>query len=239
MQRCEGLGRCHYRSVTSGDAGDTPGDPGGGARGRARRTRRAPQLPGGVRPPRRRRHVRGTDVGREGPRQGHPHRRGADPRAGPRRGVRRRHGQLDQLQHGLDLDLRACPDVRLPRSLRPRGRVGQAPRPRPPGDRVGRVRRRARRRLRRAELEARRPGDGALQLRRRPGPVRSRRLDAGQQPAHLGLRDELRRLGRPGARQGQPAHAQADAPHVGGGGGQRALQLDDVPHAREPERRRR
>ena len=39
-------------------------------------------------------------------------------------------------------------------------------------------------------------------------------------------------------RQGQPADAQADAPDVGGGGGQRAVQLDVVPHARQPPRRR-
>ena len=129
MQRSERLGRCHYRSVTSGDAGDPPGDPGGGARGRARRTRRAPQLPGGVHPPRGRRHVRGPDVGREGPGQGHPHRRGRHPGAGPRRGLRRRDGQLDQLQHGVDLDLRAGADVRLPRPLRPGGRVGASATP--------------------------------------------------------------------------------------------------------------
>ena len=79
------------------------------------------------------------------------------------------------------------------------------------------------------------PGDrvhGALQLRRRPGPVGPRRLDAGGQPAHLGLRDELRRPRRPRRGEGQPADAQARPPHVGGGGGQRALQLDELPHAR-------
>ena len=38
-------------------------------------------------------------------------------------------------------------------------------------------------------------------------------------------------------RQGQPADAQADAPHVGGGGGQRAVQLHVVPDARRRPRR--
>ena len=38
-----------------------------------------------------------------------------------------------------------------------------------------------------------RRGHRALQPRRRPGPDRARRLDARGQPAHLGLRDQLRR----------------------------------------------
>ena len=50
-------------------------------------------------------------------------------------------------------------------------RVGQAPRPAVPRGRHRRRRRRAARRLGGAQLEARRPGHGALQLRRRPGPV--------------------------------------------------------------------
>ena len=57
------------------------------------------------------------------------------------------------------------------------------------------------------------------------------------QPADLGLRDELRRPRRAQHREGEPAHAEARAPHVGGGGGQRADQLHQLPHAREPERR--
>ena len=76
-----------------------------------------------------------------------------------------------------------------------------------------------------------RQGHRPLQLRRRPGPLGARRLDAGGQPAHLGLRDELRRPGRHHARQGQPAHAEAGAPELGGGGHQRAVQLDRLPHA--------
>ena len=68
-----------------------------------------------------------------------------------------------------------------------------------PRGRVRRVGRRAPGRLGGAQLEARRPGHRALQPRRRPGPVGPRRLDAGGQPADLGLRDELRRAGRPDA----------------------------------------
>ena len=37
--------------------------------------------------------------------------------------------------------------------------------------------------------------------------------------------------------EGEPADAEARAPHVGGGRGQRAHQLHELPHAREPERR--
>ena len=87
-------------------------------------------------------------------------------------------------------------------------------------------------RLGRAQLEAGRPGGRPLQPRRRPGPLRPRRLDAGRQPAHLGLRDQLRRPGRALGRQGQPADAEAGPPHLGGGGGQRAVRLHLLPHAR-------
>ena len=80
-------------------------------------------------------------------------------------------------------------------------------------------------------LEAGRQGHRPLQLRRRPEPDRPRRLDAGRQPAHLGLRDQLRRPGRPGRGQGQPADAQAGPPVVGGGGRQRPVQLDLLPDA--------
>ena len=43
----------------------------------------------------------------------------AAPRARPRRGAGRGDGQRHQLQHRVDLDLRAGLDVRLPRALRP------------------------------------------------------------------------------------------------------------------------
>ena len=114
--------------------------------------------------------------------------------------------------------------------------MGRAPRPAVPRRRLGRRRRRARRRLGGAQLEARRPRHDPLQLGRRPGPVGPRRLDARRQPAHLGLRDELRRARRPDRRQGQPADAEAHPPDVGGGRRQRAVQLDQLPDARRPPR---
>ena len=88
------------------------------------------------------------------------------------------------------------PDLRLPRPAGQGERVGEAPRARLPRRRLGRRRRGAAGRLGRSQLAAGRPGHRALQLRRRPEPVRPRRLDAGRQPAHLGVRVQLRRTGR-------------------------------------------
>ena len=68
-------------------------------------------------------------------------------------------------------------------------------------------------------------------------PERPRRLDAREQSAHLGIRDELRRSRRHRGRQGQSAHAQARAPDVGGSRGERVVQLDGVSHARLAQRR--
>ncbi len=45
-----------------------------------------------------------------------------------------RHGVGDQLQHGVDVDLRAAPDLRLPEAPRARERVGETARPAVPGD---------------------------------------------------------------------------------------------------------
>ena len=198
-------------------AADPGSHPGGGDRRRARRPAPARLLPCRRRAGRRAGDVRRARVRREGPAQ-EPARAGRRrARAGARRGRHRRHGQLDQLQHGVDLDLRAAADVRVPQAPRQGERVGRPPRPAVPRRRLRRLGRGAARRLGRAQLEAGRQGRRALQPRRRPGPVRPRRLDAGGQPAHLGLRDQLRRPGRPVGRQGQPAHAQAGPPHVGGG----------------------
>ena len=68
-------------------------------------------------------------------------------------------------------------------------------------------------------------------------PSGARRLDARDQPADLGLRDQLRRSRRAEPGEGEPADAQARAPHVGRSGCQRVDQLHELPHAREPERR--
>ena len=67
----------------------------------------------------------------------------AHPGARPGRGAGRGHGQRDQLQHRLDLDLRAGLDVRLPQAVRQAVPAGQAPRPALPRDRLGPGRRRA------------------------------------------------------------------------------------------------
>ena len=113
----------------------------------------------------------------------------------------------------------------------------QAPRPAVPRGGLGPRRRRAAHRAGRERLEAGRPGRRALPLGRAREPRRARRLDDGPRPAHLGLRDELRRPRRAGAGQVEPAHAEARAPHVGGGRGPRPGQLHELPHARLAQRR--
>ena len=179
----------------------------------------------------------GLESERQGPEEVAPRGRRGRPRACPRRGLRGRDGQRHQLQHRVDLHLRAPPHLRLPRPPGQGEQVGQAPRPRLPRGRVRRLGRRAADRLGRPHLEAGRQGHRPLQLRRRPEPERARRLDPGRQPAHLGVRDQLRRPGRPCRGQGQPADAEAHPPHVGGGRGQRPVQLHLLPDARLHERR--
>ena len=109
--------------------------------------------------------------------------------------------------------------------------MGGPPCSRLPRRRLGRGGRRAPHRLGGAQLEGGRQGHGPVQLRRRPGPLGPRRFHAGGQPAHLGLRVELRRVGRRDGGQGEPAHAEAGAPELGGGGHQRPVQLDRLPDA--------
>ena len=137
----------------------------------------------------------------------------------------------------VDLDLRAAAHLRLLGPPGQGGHLGQAARPRLPRGRLRRRRRGAAHRVGRAQLEGGRQGHRPVQLRRRPGPLGPRRLHAGGQPAHLGLRDQLRRPGRHHGGQGQPADAQADPPELGGGGHQRAVQLHLVPHAGLAQRR--
>ena len=70
-------------------------------------------------------------------------------------------------------------------------------------------------------VNAWKPGDRVVAhcLSRGAGePRRPRRHDDGPRAAHLGLRDQLRRARRAGAGEVQPAHAQARAPDLGGGG---------------------
>ena len=182
-------------------------------------------------------HVRGHAHQGEGPAQVPARRRGADPGARPGRGARRRDGVVGELQHRLDVDLRAGPDLRLPRALRPALRAHQAARPAVPRGRLRPRRRRAARGPGRQQVEARRRGRRALPVGRAGGPGRPRRHDDGPAAADLGLRDQLRRPRRAGAGQEQPADAQARPPHLGGGGRARAGQLHRLPAAGQPQRR--
>ncbi len=159
-------------------------------------------------------------------------------RARPGRGPGRGDGQRDQLQHRVDLDLRADVDLRLPRALRAHLSPGGQARPAVPRGGLRPRRRRAAHRPRRARLEARRRGRRALPLGRAGEPRRPRRHDARPGAADLGLRDQLRRARRAGPGQGQPADAEARPPHLGGGGQPRAGQLHRLPAAGQPQRRR-
>ncbi len=82
-------------------------------------------------------------------------------------------------------------------------------RPAVPRGRLGRGRRRAPGRAGRDQVAARRSGGRTLPERRTRGRRRARRHDARPAAADLGLRDELRRPGRAGDRQVEPAHAEA------------------------------
>ena len=184
------------------------------------------------------RHVRGPREPRQGPAQVAARRGRRAPRARPGRGAGRRDGQRDQLQHRLDLDLRAGVDVRLPRALRPHVAAVQAPRPALPRGRLRPRRRRAQDRRGRPLVEARRRGRRPLPVRRAGEPGRPQRHDARPRAADLGLRDQLRRPGRGRAGQVQPADAEGRPPHLGGGRLPRPGQLHGVPPAGQPQRRR-
>ena len=99
-------------------------------------------------------------------------------------------------------------------------------------------RRRAGRRAGGEQVEGRRRGRRALPERRARGRRGPRRHDDGPAAADLGVRDQLRRPGRPRAGQEQPADAQGPAPDLGGGRRPRAGQLHRLPPAGQQERRR-
>ena len=184
------------------------------------------------------RHVRGPGQQGQGPPQVAARRRRRPARARPGRGDRRGDGQRHQLQHRVDLDLRAGVDVRVPGALRQDLPAGQAPRPALPRRRLRPRRRRAQDRPGRALLEARRRGRRALPLGGAGEPRRPQRHDDGPRAAHLGLRDQLRRAGPPRAGEVQPADAQARPPDLGGGRLPRPGELHRLPPAGQPQRRR-
>ena len=153
----------------------------------------------------------------QGPAQVAARRGGADARARPGRGDRGRDGQRHQLQHRVDLDLRAGLHVRVPRALRPDHRPRQAPRPALPRGRLRPGRRRAARpapactRGSPATRSSRTASRSSWRSRR------PRRHDARPRSSASGASRPTSAASRPGAGQDQPADAQARAPHLGGG----------------------
>ena len=124
-------------------------------RGRLRGPRRPRLLSGGDRSQGRGRPLRGHGEPGQGPTEVAPPRPGAAARARPRRGAGGRDGERDQLQHRLDLDLRAGAHVRLPRALRPTLATLGSPRPAVPHRRLRPLRRGAQDRTRSPPLVAR------------------------------------------------------------------------------------
>ncbi len=123
----------------------------------------------------------------------------ADPGGRPGRGADRGHGQRHQLQHGVDVDLRAGLHLRLPAPVRAQLRPRPQARPALPRGGLGPVRRRAAGGAGRHPLAARRPGRRALPVGRARGPAGPRRHHARPPAADLGLRDQLRWPRRAGA----------------------------------------
>ena len=97
----------------------------------------------------------GVDSADKDPRKSLHVERGAAARAGPRRGLRGGDGLLHQLQHGVDVDLRAAAHLRVPRPAGQGERLGRPPRPRLPRGRLRRLGRGAAHRLGGAQLEGR------------------------------------------------------------------------------------
>ena len=203
-----------------------------------RRAAAAGVLPGGHPAPGRGAHVRRPRHPRPGPPQVPARGGGAGPRARPGRGPGRRHGQRGQLQHRVELHLLAGLHLRLPAPLRQALRAHRAARPAVPRGRLGPGGRGAAHRPRRERLEARRRGRRALPVGRAGELRRPQRHDDGPGAAHLGLRDQLRRPRRAGPGQDQPADAQAQAPHLGGGRHAGPGELHRLPAAGLAQRRR-
>ena len=140
---------------------------------------------------------------------------------------------LDQLQHGVDVDLRAAADVRVPRAPRQGERVGRAPRPAVPRGRLRRRRAWCCASARRCATGSRATGSPCTAT---TSTTRTRRAHDDSMLATnqriWGFETNFGGLADLARREGQPADAEARAPHVGGGRGQRAVQLHELPHAR-------
>ena len=163
----------------------------------------------------------------------------ADARARAGRGAGRRDGQRDQLQHRVDLDLRAGVDVRRSWSATAGSRRWPSgttcpttwSAPTCPASCCAPAR----------ACNAWKPGDEvvahclSVELEH-PDGHNDTMLDP--RAADLGLRDQLRRPGRARPGQDQPADAQAGPPDLGGGRRPRAGQLHGVPAAGLAQRRR-
>ena len=187
---------------------------------------------------RRDRDVRRAAVRREGPAQVDPHRRGADARARARRGARRGDGVVDQLQHRLDVDLRADADVPVPRASRQGERVGQAARPAvstsseatPPVSCCA-----SGRRCDCGSRATRSPCTATTSTTRIPSAHDDSMLATNQRiwgyETNFGGLGELTVV-KANQLMPKPAHLTWEE-----AGGQRAHQRHELPHAREPERR--
>ena len=175
---------------------------------------------------------------REGPPQVDPRRGVPAARARARRGARRGDGDVDQLQHGVDVDLRAAPHVRVPEAPRARRACGATRHDQPyhvvGSDAVGCG-------------AARRAPRCATGSRATRSPCTATHVDDQDPSAHddsmmatnqriWGFETNFGGLAEISGREGEPADAEARAPHVGRGRGQRAHQLHELPHDREPER---
>ena len=151
---------------------------------------------------------------------------------------RRRDGQLHQLQHGVDLDLRAAADLRVPRPPRQGVGLGRAPRP-------GLPRGRFRRRRVWCCRSARRCATGSRATASRshcnyvddqdPSAHNDSMLAANQRiwgfETNFGGLADLA-IVKANQLMPKPAHLT-----LGGGGGQRAVRLHQLPDARRRPRR--
>ena len=185
--------------------------------------------------------VRGARLRGQGPAQVAARRRGRHARAGARRGLRGGDGQRHQLQHGVDLDLRAAADLRLPRPARQGERGGAPATPCRTTSSAPTRRASCSRSARRCATGSRATGSRSTAT---TSTTRTRRAhDDSMLAANQriwGFETNFGGLADLDGGQGQPAHAQARPPHLGGGGVQRACATRRATACScQPQRRRR